>query len=285
MNPFSIEGARYYCSSFTRRTGDAEQSLEDFSHSQLGGLRSITEGTDLFEDYRSCALREAERSLFLAASHYRRALHLMMPDAAHWAHVTLYYGTFFAAHGLLAMLGCSVLNGKVVHVRRSSPGNQELQVQRFGNGTGQYFVSQSGSHRRFWEAFYRTTTGIRSLVDQSNAVALVPVANNITWLIDQRNRLNYRSAESIRLGGNFSKSFSESTFPGCLPGELNTQYRVSEGMLSAGFSLATTLGLATDALDTLNPPAGIRQKIREIVYGSGVPNLVGKTRFRELFST
>ena len=283
MKTFTILGASHYCSSFKPRTGYAEQSLEDFSRSRLNGSQSITEGTDLFEDYRACALREAERSLFLATSHYRRALDLMMPDAVHWAHVTLYYGSWFAAHGLLAMLGCSVLNNKVVHVRRSSPGNQELHVQQIGNRSGQYYVSQTGSHRRFWEIFYRTVVSIRSMVDQSNAAALAPVANNETWLIDHRNRLNYRSAESIGLSSRFSKSFAESDFPSCLPGELNTQYRVCEGILAAGFSFATTFGLATDALDILDPPALIRQKIRDIVYGSGVSNLVGKTRYQEIF--
>ena len=109
MKTFTILGASHYCSSFKPRTGDAEQSLEDFSRSRLNGSQSITRGYRIsFEDYRACALREAERSLFLATSHYRRALDLMMPDAVHWAHVTLYYGSWFAAHGLLAMLGCSV---------------------------------------------------------------------------------------------------------------------------------------------------------------------------------
>ena len=284
MRTFTIAGARHYCSSFVPRPGDAEQSLVDFSQSRLNGRISITEGTELFEDYRSCALREAERSLFLAASHYRRSLDLMVPDAVNWAHVTLYYGSWFAAHGLLAMLGCSILNNKVVHVRRSIPGNQELHVQQIGKRSGQYYVSQSGSHRRFWEIFYGTIVSVRPLVDQSVSVALAPVANNETWLIDQRNRFNYKSAESIGLSSRFSKSFTESDFPSCLPGELNTQYRVCEGILAAAFSFVTTFGLATDALDVLEPPAHIRQKIRDIVYGLGVPNLVGKTRYQELFN-
>ena len=283
LNTFSIPGATHYCSSFKPRAGDAQQSLEEFNVSRLQGRQSIREGTEIFEDFRTCALREAERYLFLATSHYRRALDLMMPGAAHWAHVTLYYGSWFAAHGLMAMLGCSVLNKRVVHVGRSAPGNQELRVQGIGSGSGQYYVPHLGSHQRFWQIFYDTAVSIKSFVDQESAAVMAPIASNSTWLIEQRNKFNYRSTESIALGGRFSRTFVESDFPSCLPGELNTQYRVCEGFLAAAISFADTFGLATDALDILEPPASIRQKIRDKIYRAGIPNLVGSSRYRELF--
>ena len=285
MRPFTIQGATYYCSSFQPRPGDAERSLDEFSLTHLGGVRSITEGSKLFQDFCACTLRETERNLFLAVSHFRRALDLMIPGAVHWAYVTLYYGTWYAAHSLLGILGCSVLNKRVIHVGRSTPGNQEFRIQKIGNGQGQYYVTQSGSHRTFWELFYKTAPSVRYwLTDPTASVALAPVANNNNWLIDQRNQINYNSETGIRLSGEFEKTFAECDFPHCLPGALNTQFGICEGLIAASFSLASRFGLGTDALDVLDSPVPIRQKIKNTIYSSKLPNLVNKTRYQEIFA-
>ena len=286
MRPFTIQGAAYYCSSFRPGVGGAQRSVDEFSKIHLKGVKAITEGSTLFQDFCACALRETERHMFLAASHFRRALDLMIPGAVHWAYVTLYYGTWFAAHGLLGMLGCNVLNKKVIHVSRSTPGNQEFRIQTLGKGQGQYNVTQNGSHRIFWELFYKTVPSIKFwLTDPTASAALAPVSNNNNWLIDQRNLLNYNSELGIRLSGVFERTFTEYNFPQCLPGVLNTQFSICEGLLSAGFSLASRFGLETDALNVLDSPAPILQKIKKIVYGSKLPDIVDKTRHKEIFAT
>ena len=100
MRIFTIDGAGHYCGQFERNVGTVNQTLEEFKKTRLEGRNRINEGTALFDEYRACALRDADRCLLLAASHYRRALDLMVPSSSHWAHVTLYYGTWFAAHAL-----------------------------------------------------------------------------------------------------------------------------------------------------------------------------------------
>ena len=283
MRVFSLEGARHYCRSSGLPLQASDRSLEEFRQTHLSTRNSISEGSGLFEEYRACALRDAERSLFLSASHYRRALDLMTPSSSHWAHVTLYYGAWFAAHAILGMFGCEVLNNRIIDVNRSAPGNQELSVQRIGNGRGKYYVTQQGSHRQFWEIFYKATVSIRPFVDSSISPILSPVSSRDVWLIEQRNDINYNTVKSVSTGGQFNATFSEAGFPGCLPSALNTQYQVCEGLLSVGSSFATDFGLATDALDVLSSPAPFNQRVRELVYNSTVPDLVTRTKKNELF--
>ena len=283
MRPFSILGARHYCQSFQSETGHSERSPEEFRQLRLNGRVSLQEGNSLFDEYRACSLRDAERCLFLSASHYRRGLDLMIPSASHWAHVTLYYGAWFAAHALLGMFGCRVYGKHVVQVVRSSPGTQTLELLGIGSRLGQYYVSQSGSHRRFWEIFYQAASSIRPFVDPAYARALTPVLNNNSWLIDQRNKVNYDTLESLSLGNAFVKTFSDHSFPGCLPGELNTQYSICEGILEATCGFATQFGFATDALDAIGSHPSFDIRVKELVYAPPIPNLVGQTRKQQLF--
>ena len=285
MKTFSITGASHYCLSFEPKTGDAEKSVQEFRDLRLGNRSSITEGTALFDEYRACALRDTERSLFLAGSHYRRALGLMIPSASHWALVTLYYGAWFAARALLGLFGCVVLSKHVIHVDRSSPGNQRLLIQRLGYGQNYYHVTQRGSHQRFWEIFYQTVPSITPFADPEFSPTLAPVSNNQGWLIEQRNTINYNTVESVMLGRTFGAGFCEGTFPNSLPGVLYTQYAICEGILAVCCRLSSRFGLATDALDALSPPAPIGQRINDLVYNAVVPDLVASTRKHEVFGT
>ena len=283
MRPFSLEGARHYCRPLGLPLGIAERSLEEFRQTHLRRRKLIQEGSSLFEEYQACALRDTERSLFLSASHYRRALDLMVPSSSHWAHVTLYYGAWFAAHAILGMFGGVVLNGHIIDVNRSAPGTQELSVQRIGTHPGSYYVTQRGSHQKFWEIFYKATASIKPFVDSSVSPTLSPVSNRNVWLIEQRNSVNYNTAASVDLAGQFSATFSEAGFPASLPSTLNTQYQVCEGLLSAGCSFATDFGLTTDALDVLSSRAPFSQRVRELIYNSTVPDLVARSKRDELF--
>ena len=283
MRVFSLEGAKHFCRISGLPAGATERSVEDFRHHLLGRLTSISEGSALFEEYRVCALRDAERSLFLSASHYRRALDLMIPSSSHWAQVTLYYGAWFAARAILGMFGCTVLSEYIIDVARSAPGHQQLSLQRVGSGPGKYYVQRRGSHRRFWEIFYKAVISIRPFVDPSVSQTLSPVSNSDVWQIEERNKINYNTIESAQLGAQFKSTFSEVTFPGSLPGTLNTQFQICEGLLSVGCSFAADFGLTTDALDTLSPPAPFKKRVRELVYNPTAPKLVGKTKKHELF--
>ena len=283
MRVFSIQGAQHYCAQFQPVANIAQESLEDFNGRQSQTLRLIREGTSLFDEYRACALRDTERCLFLAASHYRRALDLMVPSSSHWAHVTLYYGAWFAAHALLGMFGCHVLSKHVIEVDRSTPGNQSLVRLRIGKGQNQFFIARPGSHQRFWEAFYDTTRHIIRFANRQYTQYLSPISSDVMWLIDRRNRINYKVGDTIALRDSFVASFSQTGFPGSLPGELNTQYSVCEGLLFVCYSFAQQFQLSTDALDSLAPQGTLRDKVKQHVYDPTTPDLVNKTTGQPIF--
>ena len=157
MRIFGTTEAQHFVSAFGWSTGPSEGDINDFRANGIGArTRRIREGTPLFQEYRDCSLRNVERYLFLAASHYRRALDLMVVSSSPWAHVTLYYGHWNAAHALLGMFGCTVFKRKwVMDVHRGTPGQQVLRYRQIGTGAGQQSTRGSGSHEIFWDLFYR----------------------------------------------------------------------------------------------------------------------------------
>ena len=283
MKTFSIAGARHYCGSFQPIPGIAEKSPDEFRDSKLSNLNAVTEGSSLFSEYQACALRDVERCLLLSASHYRRALDVMIPSSSCWALVTLYYGSLFAAQALLGLFGCGVLHEYVIHVDQSTPGMQRLVIQRTGTSPNRYYVTNRGSHKRFWEIFYKTVPMIKGFADPSFSAVLAPISSSETWLIEQRNKFNYDTYEEIQFVRSFQTSFSSVSFPASLPGILHTQYTVCEGILAIACSFATTFGLSTDALDSLSGRAPIAERVRDLVYSPVVPDLVDMTKKSELF--
>lgn len=279
MRLFRINEAKHYCSSFNATQGDAENSINTFQRNRLGRQsRSFREGNILFEEYRDCSLRDVERSLFFAASYYRRCLDLMLSSAAPWAHVTIYYGSWYASRGLLGMFGCTIFNEVVVDVNRGSPGQQELRLRVIGNRQGQQSSTYHGSHRRYWDFFYTAVTPLRPMVQPNIAPALYPVSNNPVWLIQQRNTINYDSWEGLQLSRGFQKTFSNNSFPGSLPGPLLPQFKVLESLLELSFVYASQFGLHTDAFVNLGVSGNLRAKVSELIYNEKAPGLVRKTK-------
>lgn len=279
MRLFGINEANHYCSSYSSRSGSAKGALSDFVQSHLGGrYRTLREGTAEFEEFRACSLRDVERCLFLAASHYRRCLDLMLSSAAHWAHVTIYYGSWYSAHAFLGMFGCTMLTRKVIDVNRSTPGNQELRIRSIGNQHGQQPTTYSGTHQRFWDLFYMAVPPLRPLIPLHLAFCLSPVSSNPIWQIEERNKINYETLSAIDLAKDFQLSFSCAAYPNCLPGSLITQYRIFESLLELSFIFAQQFELQTDALANLGYTGGLRDKVRQMIYEDHPPNLVQKTR-------
>ena len=278
MRIFGISEAHYYCSLFGRSSGDAKESIDDFRRSYLRPGRNIKEGTVLFQQYRDCSLRDVERSLFFAASHYRRSLDLMIPSSSPWAHVTLYYGSWYASRALLGMFGCTVSGNVVVDVGRGSPGHQELRLRGIGNKRGQQSTTYRGSHRIFWDLFYSAFRGLTPMVAPHFAAVLSPISGDPVWQIQHRNEVNYDSFIGFRLAQDFNRSFSKQGFPSCLPGVLSTQFTILETLLELVYSFALQFSLSTDALDGLGRPAPLRDKVRHSIYNDKPPGLVRKTR-------
>lgn len=277
MRLFGINEATYYCSSFIPCRGDSEGSIDSFLKNHIVGRRTITEGTQIFNEYRACSLRNTERSLFLALSHYRRCLDHMLPSGSAWAHVTIYYGSWYAAHALLGMLGCTINNKYAVDVLRSAPRSQEFSIRKIGNRTGEEPTTYSGSHQRFWDLFYRAVIVLRPIIPPHLIAAVSPIASNPTWQIEKRNELNYDTFTALKLSNDFLQSFSTNNFPNSLPGVLGTQYAIFETLLELSCLYAKKLHLETDALSLFSAGRTFNAKVRKMIYTT-LPNLISKSK-------
>ena len=203
----------------------------------------------------------------------------MIPSSSPWAHVTLYYGSWYASRALLGMFGCTVFSSpNVVDVSKGSPGQQELRLRKIGKKPGQQYTTFTGSHRIFWDIFYIAAQALIPMVDPRFAAVLSPIGGDPVWQIQHRNEVNYDSLIGFRLAEDFDRSFSKQGFPGCLPGVLSTQFRILETLLELVYSYANQVGLSTDALDGLGRPAPLRDKVRHLIYTDKPPGLVQKTR-------
>lgn len=283
MRLFGLPEARHYCRGFAPAPGapatDSVTTLLLASHA--AGTSVLAEGTAAFDVYRSCALRNVERSMFQAASLYRRSFDLLTPSAASWAHVTLYYGTFFSAHALLGLFGGYLDPGKWrVEVQASKPGSQQLVVLKSKKAAD--WGTFSGPHARFWDYFYRAVGPLQPLVHPALAFALVPVSAKPDWLTNERNSVNYNVAMALALDSAFQGSFRTAKVRTTLPGTMNTQFLVFEALLRVTYSLGRDLRLATDALDSLRPVVNRAAKVKRLIYDVRPPRLGHVIRKRGL---
>src|SRR6266581_4007811 len=81
------------------------QSLSAFHRSLPARHTQLHERTTPFDIHRVSLLNAVERWILFGVADYRRALDMFIPSNAPWAHVTLYYSSFFAANAILGMFG------------------------------------------------------------------------------------------------------------------------------------------------------------------------------------
>ncbi|MBC8273984.1 MAG: hypothetical protein H8E40_03315 [Chloroflexi bacterium] len=204
----------------------------------------------------------------------------MMSSASPWAYVTLYYGCWYVAHALLGLFGCTIINNCVIDVEVGLPGSQTLRTRRISGSLGRanaVYTTYSGSHQRFWDLFYRAFQTNKALFPPQFQLALSPVSGDPLWQIDRRNDINYDSFTGTQLAHDFERGFTCSSFPSCLPGVMNTQYKIFELFLEMSFQYAQDFGIATDALHRLRSPSPLRKKVRELIYNEKPSGLVSKT--------
>ena len=251
-----------------------------FRDTELGTRKSIIfEGSNKFAKLRDCMLREAERSLFLAISHYRRSFDLMISSSAHWSYVTQYYGTWYAANAFLLMFGCYKFKRYLIDVKMGNEGNQQLQYWKIGKQSGQFIISgnHSGSHREFWYIFYEGVAPIRGIVDAKYQPCLSPISHNKNWLIEKRNEINYTTKESVSALLQFQNSFTTNTFPQCLSGNFSTQYSILELLLELTCKFAKQFNIFNDSIDKLMPSKSFSEIVSEKIFNEKAPNLVRKS--------
>ena len=274
MTIFGVPEARYYCRGFKKIGGASCGSLGDYISTYMRSVPSLKEGSSGFDEYRDCSLREAERCLFLAVSNYRRALDLMMPGSSNWSHVTLYYSSYFSARALLGMFGGWIGNKLIIEASSSSPGNQELRINKKPQTT------YAGSHERFWDHFYAAMAQLLPWMDPKLRFAISPVAGRVTWQSENRNDLNYDSFMAFQLASNFQLQFKPVKFPVTLPGRLSTQYAVTEGLLLITTRFVKQFSLVTDGLDILTPAGPRKIKLERLVFRDRPPQLVSRTKWK-----
>ena len=119
--------------------------------------------------------------------------------------------------------------------------------------------------------------------DQRYSYLLMPISSDAMWLIEQRNRVNYKMYDSLELYNSFVASFSRRLFPNSLPRELNTQYSVCEGLLQLGLTFATQFQLSTDALDGTGPKVSFGDTVKRGVYWPVAPKLISHTLSGQMF--
>jgi len=264
MIPLSIQGAKYFCGQFSGSTATAT-AIRDCFITVLSKRKSFKEGEQAFVEYKDSLLREADRCFFLAVTCFRRALDLFSSASVFWAHVSLYYSSWFAAHSALGMFGCWVHgDGKVVQVKNDSPGLQEFSV------TKNYPIQHSGSHQFFWDAYYNAMNAFVLWTDPALQLAVKPISSSPTWLIDKRNQINYQTILAFKLMDDYQASFDPANFPSSLHGDVATQFQLARAMLLFCAERAREFGLKTD----IYPATITRERaIRDMIFNISPCNL------------
>jgi len=228
----------------------------------------ISERTVVGNEYRDCLLREVDRSLFFSASHYRRSLDLMTISASPWAHVTLYYCSYFAARALIGMFGGWIEAPNMrIEPTAGTPGAQQFLVTRNLKSLSTF----KGPHRMFWDFYYAAMASLAPWIPPNLSIAITPVSSNPVWQIEMRNSINYDTDVACELSAAFGRSKVLSGFPGALPGVLSTQFKVSQAAVELAFWFAKDFRIRTDGLLKLGKRRKRSGLIRELVYDTAIP--------------
>lgn len=281
MRLFDLPQARHFCApspACLARVGS--QSLPAF-HAGLGrGVSLMVEGTNLYEVHQVNVLESVQRWLMYSLGHYRRAVDMLVPVSAPWAHVTLYYSSFFAANAILGMFGGCISQTKagnrVVDVERGGLGNQALRVHRSLRSP----AGAAGSHRTFWDFFYDSVAAISAWAPAALEPALKPVNGAFWWQIDERNSVNYDMfqawAASTLLSGTLNAARLNT-----LSGPLQLQLETTERIVRLGLWFANTLALSNTALGGFGH-SGTRHQIQRRLVTQRVPSMVTQSQLSAL---
>lgn len=262
MRALSQTGAHYFCTAFSAAAVSSARDMDELLANALKGKKNVTENTPLYPIYRDTLLREAERAFFLGVACFRRAHDILLASSSFWAHVTLYYTSWFAAHSILELFGCWA-GGLHIGVQHDMPGQQAFELSPAPSG--------GKTHQIFWSTYYSAMAPLRNWIDPSLNLAIDPVNSNVKWQIENRNRINYRTFEALDLVGKFDNQFDPSNFPMSLPGETATQYEVAKTTILLAAHFIISLRVNTDAFAALRP--GRQRSIDELIFNAPIPNI------------
>ena len=268
MVPLSRQGAEHFCRTFSGLQ-QPNMDIGQLYETVLNKKKTFQEKDGTFELYRDTLLRETDRSFFLAVSCYRRALDLFTASSAFWAHVSLYYSSWFAANAILGMFGCWVLGPRkqfriVIEAAVHAPGHQQFNVEK------NYSTQYSGSHQMFWDAYYRAMTHVVLWTNPSLHLAVTPINNSNIWPIQRRNNINYRTPVAFDLMDHYTANFKQNDFPNSLHGEIVTQFELTKTLLILASERAVEFKLKTDVFQNFSSRS---DAIKRLIYRARPANL------------
>ena len=274
MHVLDIGEAGHFCRPLPAHQPGVGQSLAAF-HRSLTRQTRLVEGTSYFEVHRVSLLNAVERWILFGVADYRRALDMFIPSNAPWAHVTLYYSSFFAANAILGMFGVWLNHERLVDVESGTANSQILRIARRPKSPSGY----TGSHQIFWDFFYDGYSIISPWVPIELQAATAPVNSDRVWQITARNEVNYDmqgAFEGARfVGDHFNPKKLRS-----LSGPLGQQLDVSEGMLKLAIYFAKLLKVSSFAYEGL--ATGGRSKVVRELVSKATPGLVNQSAMHEL---
>jgi hypothetical protein len=273
MRLFDITEAPHFCRALPAPTPGVGQSLAAFHN----GIRTtrLAEGTTYFEVHRISLLNAVEQWILFGVADYRRALDMFIPSNAPWAHVTLYYSSFFAANAILGMFGAWVHYERLVDVDQGAPNNQVLLISKRVRSPSGY----KGSHRVFWDLFYEGCNIISPWVPSEFQATIAPVTNDRAWQIDARNEVNYDMFRAFDGAVRLNESFNPKKLRS-LSGPLAQQLEVTEGMVKLALYFANLFGVSSFAYEGLG--TGSRAKILRALVTKVPPGLATQSVLQEL---
>jgi hypothetical protein len=274
---FDISEAPHFCAPLAVHVPGVGQSLVSL-HDSLRAQR-LTEGSPQYDAHRVSALNSVERWLLFGVAYYRRALEMLIPSAAPWAHVTLYYSGFYAANAILGMFGVWVGQRWFVDVEMGTPGKQTVRLHKKIPSPSGY----RGSHEIFWDIFYECCNAIGPWVSPQLQPFTVPVNSDRRWQIRARNEVNYDMAAAFQAAVQFNTTFRGNKLKS-VTGDLAQQLVLTEGLLRVALSFANKFDIHSFALADLGVN-GKRARVLRTLVTKVPPSLSAQSQLHDLLNT
>lgn len=275
MKLFEIPEAEYFCALPTQRAAGASQSLSSF-HNGSPRRYSLREGSTEFEIHRVSLMNAVERWILFGVADYRRAMDMLIPSNAPWAHVTLYYASFFGANAILGMFGGWLGHSSMVEVSDGTPKSQKLCfLPKLHSPKG-----FRGSHQIFWDNFYEgCDTTIRAWAPEALSPAVTPVNGDRAWQTVTRNELNYDMHGAYTAAKYFDENFNPKKLRD-LSGSIGQQLVVTESMLKLAIHFAEFFKVQSLAYEGMG--TGTRGQVFEALVSKPCPKMVDQSEFKRL---
>jgi len=275
MKLFEIPEAQHFCALPAPPAAGVSQSLSSFHKARKRRI-NLNEGSTEFEIHRASLLNAVERWILFGVADYRRAIDMLIPGNAPWAHVTLYYASFFGANAILGMFGGWLNHKSMVEVADGTPKSQKLRF----SPTLHSPKGLKGSHQIFWDNFYDgCNTTIAAWAPSELGPAVTPVNGDRAWQTATRNELNYDMHGAYLGAKHFYENFNPKKLRD-LSGSIGQQLVVTECMLKLAIHFAKYFKVNSFAYHGLG--SGNRGQVFESLVSKACPKMVDQSEYSRM---